>query len=253
MDTFLNAQNILNKRTSRKIDNNTYARLEEDSIYIRLHNTDIITVTQRGIVTLNSGGWRTSTPKERLNSCLNKLNLPARVSQERGQWYLYDISRGWDNAPRYMYADNMTIMQDNGTLIINGAASVADVRENEKRVKQIKGYVSAYVTALLRGDLSLPSAGDCFYCYMQDSSTGQSLGDTTRGTSHFELHIDEMYFVPSMLFNAERMYPMSIIAEDTCVRAMSGKKVESYFVNVTRAQVTSTLTRYLKHAFGIAS
>lgn len=129
MDTFLNAQNILNKRTSRKIDNNTYARLEEDSIYIRLHNTDIITVTQRGIVTLNSGGWRTSTTKERLNSCLNKLNLPARVSQERGQWYLYDISRGWDNAPRYVYADNMTIMQDNGTLIINGAASVADVRE----------------------------------------------------------------------------------------------------------------------------
>ena len=253
MDTFLNAQNILNKRTSRKIDNNTYARIEDDTIYIRLHNTDIITIARDGSVTLNSSGWRTSTTKDRLNSYLTKLNLPACISQERGQWYLYDISRGWDNAPRYVYADNVTIMQDNGTLIINGAASVADVRENEKRVKQIKGYVSAYVTALLRGDLSLPSAGDCFYCYMQDSSSDQSLGDATRDTAHLELHIDEMYFVPSMLFNAGRMYPMSIVVQDTCARAMSNEKIESYFVDITRAQVTSTLTRYLKHAFGIAS
>lgn len=136
MNTFTFAsENILRGRASRKVDNNTYARIEDDTIYIRLHNTDIITIARDGSVTLNSSGWRTSTTKARLNSYLTKLNLPACISQERGQWYLFDISNGWDNAARYVYADGMTIVQDGRALVVGGAASVADVRENEKRVK----------------------------------------------------------------------------------------------------------------------
>jgi hypothetical protein len=71
-------------RESRKVGNNTYARiLENGDVAIRLHNTDVVTINPDNIVTLKTGGWQTSTTKDRINQY-----SPVRVYQEKYQWFV---------------------------------------------------------------------------------------------------------------------------------------------------------------------
>lgn len=52
-----------------------------------LHNT-MIAVLGDGILTLNSGGYRTNTTKERLNGVLNRLGY--QIRQRKGEWSIYN-------------------------------------------------------------------------------------------------------------------------------------------------------------------
>ena len=71
-------------RSNRKIGNNTYAKIEDDdSVSIRLHGTDVLRFYPNGLVKLNSGGWRTTTTKQRINKY-----SPIGVFQKNFQWYL---------------------------------------------------------------------------------------------------------------------------------------------------------------------
>ena len=78
------AQTTLGKREKRKIANNTYLIKRGENFAIRLHNTDIITITPDGWI-LNSGGFRTRTTKQRINDFTN-----ARVYQEKFEWFIGD-------------------------------------------------------------------------------------------------------------------------------------------------------------------
>lgn len=80
---------------AKKIDNNTvrYQRADGSTV-IRLHRTDIITHRVDGCCVLNSGGWRTSTTRNRLQAY-----APAgiRVFQRKGEWFICKAG-DWDNA-----------------------------------------------------------------------------------------------------------------------------------------------------------
>ncbi len=78
----------------RKLGNNTYLeeRLHPDcdrdncpkhpiDYAVRLHRTDVVTLHPDGSQTLNSGGWRTVTTKDRINAY-----SMARVWSDRGEW-----------------------------------------------------------------------------------------------------------------------------------------------------------------------
>jgi hypothetical protein len=83
----------------RKLGNNTY--LEErrfpgvhdasciPSYAVRLHDTDVVTLHPDGSQTLNSGGWRTVTTKDRINAY-----SIAGVWSERGEWKV-STEKGW--------------------------------------------------------------------------------------------------------------------------------------------------------------
>jgi len=72
----------------RKIGNNTYAIIHPDgSVTIRLHATDVVTIYPDDAVKVNSGGWRTSTTKDRINKY-----SPVKVYQKNHQWYFDDGS-----------------------------------------------------------------------------------------------------------------------------------------------------------------
>lgn len=80
-------------RGQRKIGNNTYAYIQADgSVAIELHGTNVVTFYPNGLVKLNSGGWRTSTTKDRINKY-----SPVRVYQKDFQWYLNDGTEFEDN------------------------------------------------------------------------------------------------------------------------------------------------------------
>lgn len=81
-------QMVLGKRNrgSRKIGNNTYAYIELDgTVAIELHGTKVVRFFPNGLVQLNSGGWRTSTTKDRINKY-----SPVRVYQKNFEWFLSD-------------------------------------------------------------------------------------------------------------------------------------------------------------------
>ena len=67
---------------SRKLANNTtLLRVDPSTIAVKLHSTNVITFHADGRIVFDSGGWKTSTTKERMNSY-----GPARVSQDKGMW-----------------------------------------------------------------------------------------------------------------------------------------------------------------------
>jgi hypothetical protein len=71
----------------RKIGNNTFERLEnindKSARVISLHNTDIIKFFSNYTV-LNSGGWRTKTTKDRINTFVPWI----KVFQKKNNWYV---------------------------------------------------------------------------------------------------------------------------------------------------------------------
>ncbi|NDH09423.1 MAG: hypothetical protein EBY16_07410 [Gammaproteobacteria bacterium] len=72
-----------NKNT-RKVGNNTYAEILSDgSVGIMLHSTYVVKIHPDNSATLNTGGWYTSTTKDRINKY-----SPVRVYQRKGEWYL---------------------------------------------------------------------------------------------------------------------------------------------------------------------
>ena len=85
--TYKTALEKLAGRDSRKVAHNTVlhgALGAAESIALRLHSTDILTFHRDGSVTATSGGWKTSTTKDRLNSFLPH---GWRVYQDKGVWY----------------------------------------------------------------------------------------------------------------------------------------------------------------------
>jgi hypothetical protein len=72
------------KRDTRKVGNNTYAEvLHDGSVGIMLHSTYVVKIHPDNSATLNTGGWHSSTTKDRMNKY-----SPVRVYQRKGQWYL---------------------------------------------------------------------------------------------------------------------------------------------------------------------
>lgn len=61
----------LNGRTSRTLAHNTTVEADPDgSVGVRFHSTRIITFHPEGTFTVNTGGWRSVTTKQRLNALL---------------------------------------------------------------------------------------------------------------------------------------------------------------------------------------
>jgi hypothetical protein len=66
--------------------------------------------------------------------------------------------------------------------------------------RRIDRYIVGYLDALDAG-MPAPSGGDCWYCYLFEQA---NMG----GADHLLSHMDESYYVPSLLWNAvkERGY-----------------------------------------------
>jgi hypothetical protein len=190
-------------RQSVKIANNTYLeRRDPRTFAVRLHATDVVTITPR-YVELNTGGWFTVTTKERINSA-----APVRIASDCGQWYAW-LSRvpggypDWnDKSRRTRFFDGLRVSPD-GTRFLNAKPDTVNekaVAEAEAMKKRINAFVSLAIKELREG-LAMPGGGDCWYCAMQ-TDAGASLGDAVSDTSHLAEHMTEGYVVPSLLWNA---------------------------------------------------
>jgi len=218
----------------RKLANNTYAERRDDgSIAIRLHQTDIATFKTDGSIVANTGGWKTHTTKERLNEY-----LPARIWQKSGRWFL------GENGKTLEFADGLTFHADGS---ITGAKPESEVDAEKKLQKRIAAYCAGLVSAL---PLPKPDAGDCFYCQMREVKTGLPLGECNHDTGHLESHLEENYFVPSLVWRALEMggcnpqgggsaYFMAAFSKDN-------------FGDFSKKTVGKMVKKYLRRQFGLA-
>lgn len=213
MNTYTEAADFLAKGRDpnyRKIANNTTVeRREGDNIAVRLHATDVVTYHPDGSVTLDSGGWRTYTTKDRMNAF-----GPALVWQDQGEWEV-GIFRPREDGSRYygewidsaQYRDGMTI-EPGGSLQAYKAERFAEFQESgldrteRDQRADVRAYVAGFVAHIKENGLDQPSGGDCWGCAMRATADVGLKSGETLGTGHYLDHMEEGYYVPSLLYNA---------------------------------------------------
>lgn len=186
----------------KPIDRNTRLMLRGENVAVKLHATDVVTFAPDGSVTLNTGGWKTVTTKDRINNA-----SPYQVWSKRGTWY---VTIGGISVP---FAEGITISASGE--VRGGGDQDAERREQSVR-KQAKTYAAGFVSALYSGAVKLPSAGDCMLC------RGKSDGE------HIASHMEENYYVPSLLVNALQAFGASQAATQSAWSYMQkARPVES--------------------------
>ena len=232
----------VNYTTAKKIGNNTYLYTRPDGAQcLRLHKTDIAVHLPDGRVQFFTGGWKTPTTKERLD------NLPVpfprvHIWQEKGAWTLH-----WQGKA-YPFAEGITIGSDNSVI---GAAPASAAKEGLKLAKAIRAYAKGYAEALLAGDVPAPGNGDCMGCHFRKQGTGEN----AFGLDHYTEHFREKYYVPSLLNNAMQHGDcLSPIVKGIIGGIWAGKPEQNigWLKDVFIRQVSSCITKFLKHEFGLA-
>jgi hypothetical protein len=177
---------------SRIVANNTVEyRRPDGTRVIRLHQTDIVEIAASGSITLNSGGWRTVTTKERMNRF-----LPAGVQlwQECGIWYLSE-----NCTQRAPYYDGIRITPKGK--VLSGALGRAEQKRVQGIQRKIKHYCTALKAKLESAHASLePSSGDCWYCLMFDAP--RKGGEPSTSREHLTAHLDDVYLHGSLIIRA---------------------------------------------------
>ena len=175
---------------SKFVANNTLEiQYQDETTAIRLHDTDIITF-DKNKVTLNSGGWRTKTTKDRISD-FSDFN----VYQEKGFWYIYKRNADYNlNNGSILFYDGITFNKSGKLLSKN-------ISPDMKGIAKIKKEIKNFVNLLSQDNLPIPDSGDCWMCLMK-TETGKTLGDDISGNDHLNSHIKEKYIPGSLLRNA---------------------------------------------------
>jgi hypothetical protein len=217
-------ENVKDAVDSKLIANNTIEYHKDNGTrVIRLHLTDIITFHPDGSVTLNSGGYKTATTKSRINEL-----APVIITQKSSVWYVYYSGK------EYIFKDGITLYPD-GTVTGYGA------KENNK--KEINKFIDGYMDKLINRELEKPGFGDCFYCQANANHS-----------DHIKSHIEESYYVPSIIFNAIKEFPISPIAQNQISYYFKYHDNKSgYAINLVNSQIKSSLKRFLYRQLGYAS
>jgi hypothetical protein len=217
----------------RLVANNTlrYDRADGATVW-RLHHTDIVTRNVDGTFTLDSGGWRTVTTKDRINTY-----APCRVGSQAGIWFV-------DGVPFY---DGMTV-DSNGKPLGNGA-DAATILQDAKAVKRKIAQFCTLVSTV--DELPQPNAGDCWICSMfqrepsreghqHEFNTVKNQSGPNGDTEHLMSHLDEKYLHGALLVNAMRWAGYT----DSQIGLHYGMNLRDTFKR--------TLRRYLGRKLGIA-
>lgn len=216
-------------KDNKKVDRNTYIEKRGDDYALRLHKTDIVTFKKNGDRVLSSGGWRTPTTKDRINSA------GFRISQIAGVWYLSG----------QLFQDGIIVTKRNK---IKNAAPKGAVKKMAVMTDKIKQYAVGFAKALEDGKVPQPSAGDCWMCALKDKE-GKAMGDGDH--SHLLEHMKEKYFVPSLLVNAFNDGGACKISKSVVMQLMNGEQV-NHWKELALSDVKKYIVRYFKKRMGIA-
>jgi hypothetical protein len=221
-------------KESRKIDNNTVIRLDNDNIIVKYHDTDICVISPDDTRTYYTNGFYTFTTKDRINNFMVKS---FRLYQKNHIWYVWN----YDTKQEYLFDDGLTISAKGE---ISGYKTSCK-RDNVK-IKQVNNYVKAYIDKLVKGKIDKPGAGDCFYCQFH-TQDNKSMGEVSDNQDHILSHMQEKYYVPSLLYNAVNKYPVSQMAMWylSSVWGYSDTEFPQNMLDLVITQITKSLKKYI--------
>ena len=100
---------LISEKGSKQIGHNTIVhRIDDSTVAVKYHRTNILKISEDNTVTISTGGWETSTTKDRLNQFLGCRGFG--IFQKKGVWYIQG------NDETVPYEDGMRITSG-GTLI----------------------------------------------------------------------------------------------------------------------------------------
>ena len=218
--------------TRHKIERHTYAERKPDgTVTIRYHQTDIITVSPKGQVTVTSGGYKTNSTKERISAYLRPY---ASVWQREGLWYIS--------------YQGVTVPFEDG-MVINRKPKVKPNLDAEQRTlrKKVFAFAKEYVRQLRDGEMPAPGPGDCLICAMEKQ------GGMKGHEDHILSHLEEGYYVPRIMYNALETMPSSV-AMKACVQARwTGDDAGHFDMDFVWTQILRCLRKYLLRQVGLPS
>lgn len=182
------------------IARNTFKRTAPNGdTVIRLHHTDIVRISPKGKVTLNSGSWRTMTTKARMQRYMPD---GYQLISDRGLWYVVRVEHSyvWDKRnPRVAFYDGTTVPD------CFNATALRKAQTAERRQLQLRSRIKTFINRLDKLEcLPNPSQGDCWLCCMRDKS-GVSMGEhggRASNSDHLSAHVKEGYLHGSLVWNA---------------------------------------------------
>lgn len=232
---------------SRKVGNNTYlvrnSSVPGDSIHLKLHNTYIVTWYTDGRIELNTGGWFTVTTKARINEFIGAYG----ISQERGIWYLTSYCNG-KHTTHGVFADGLIINPDD---TFTGLLPLDDAKEKNKLRRRVNLFAKHYIEEFQAGNIPAPSNGDCFYCVMRTVDGNIPLGEAVHDKDHIMSHLEESYFVPSILNRAFETLPHSPAMGWALAKHWGGQDIP--VPDFVYDQLRKNVSRYLLRQLGQAA
>lgn len=258
-----------------------------DWVGVKLHRTIVVKFYKDGRVQFNSDGWQTVTTRDRMNCYApsTKWNqetkkyddgLRIHVNTENRIMYLVTfIGSGsmWNDpdAKKYLYEDNM-IVYPNGRVTNQDGDLINPNNKNKekskrKKLDKVKKYSNEFIKRFINQEIDNPGPGDCWYCLSHISNspippiqTIHADGQLTDGfdeTGHIQSHIEESYFVPSLLYNAiesqrTRLAPIDNHNIAWCTKSSGWEKHKPWSIDLTERRLKMVLTRYLCKQLGYA-
>lgn len=200
----------LKGKDQKELENNTYlVKVDDETLGVKLHNTIVVYIFKSGIYQLDTGGWRTSTSKNRINRY-----GPASVYQKNNIWY---IGEG-------IFEDGVRVNAEGKVLTKQRGVNEVEAKKR-KLDRMVLKYIKGFGEHVIRNGLQVdkadkpteqspwkvvelvegpkpiaPGPGDCWACYF--GITSDDPLKEPLGVEHLLEHMLEAYFVPSLLWKA---------------------------------------------------
>jgi hypothetical protein len=104
-----------------------------------------------------------------------------------------------------------------------------DPKKTQKLRRKVQAYAAGFIAAMRAGKVTPPGAGDCLYCQLR-TKEGNTMGELAKDTSsesHIRLHMQEKYYVGSLLVRAIEVMPCSQVMRWTAASAWGLLKDET--------------------------
>jgi hypothetical protein len=189
--SYSSAEAYLGSKEKRKLAHETYLVRVGNDLVIRYHDTNVVVYHADRSITLDSGGWRSPTTRRRFEEF---GSVP--IEQRDSSWFV----RWWGR--EYIFDDGMRLRPDASVIYAKEPPDADDILKLSKRVNK---YARDFAAAFIEGQVEAPSGGDCWHCLFEDESR-RSWDEASNDKEHLHSHMEEPYYVPSLLVRAMEKY-----------------------------------------------
>lgn len=192
----------------RLLERNTRLHDLGNEVYaVRYYDTDVVVYHPDGRIVVQTGGYKTLSTRERISGY-----SPCQIWQEKGTWHFQYKDK------HYLFTESVYTLHPDGS-VTPGTGKGERVPEFDPEAekaavkfrRKVGRYAKKFIDKLYDGDLSGDTGGDCLECK-------GLFGDrpaTDSKENHVRSHIDENYFVVTLLLNALEWRSSPVMKWDT--------------------------------------